>query len=318
MAGGFPDMPSRKIPYDVDGSVVATRWPNGGTPKEKWLEWPDAYKKDLNDIDESRIEWSPYGDFWLNQSVDANGGYFCETVIVFPEHRDVYGWYISGWPANIYSLNQLFTIEVSADSTNGLDGTWTQLASFQPNQYGDQRFVGWYYQPRPGEHRTRLSTTDQPGIRAFRVLTGWISGFQSGSQWRSCHIWGAISAGQTPDRLLFIDNDTGLEFTKPLDWGDTPRGLTQDHDIKIKNNSSTLDAANTTLSFSAEYETSDTWHTIKETGGSFDTTLLIASILAGATYPAGGNVITVRNAVPVDAVVFLYEARLEASAPTWS
>jgi hypothetical protein len=131
-------------------------------------------------------------------------------------------------------------------------------------------------------------------------------------------MYGLISSGETPDRLLFIDDSTGLEFTEPLDWGDVPRGTTLDYDIKVKNNSGTLTANTNVLDFEALTGTSDTYYTIKETGGSFATTLSITSIGAGVTYPSGANVITVRLAVP-DAAGFAAEsARLFVSTVSWT
>lgn len=317
MAGSFPDYPSRKIPYDSDGSIVAVRYPSHTSGTEEWLEWGDSDKADLNNIDEGPITWNPYS-IEGNACVDVLAGYFCETVFVFPEHRDLYGWWTTFSALNIYSENQLIVIAVSPDSTNGYDGTWTQIASFQIGDFGSQRYWGGLFNPRIGDHRNNLREIDQSGIRAVRITAGWESGFISPCDWRSAHFWGTISAGETPDRLLFIDNDTGLEYTAPQDWGDTPRGLTQDKEIKIKNNSATYSASAITLSFTSEYLASDTWHTIMETGGSFDTTLLIGPIAAGASYPAAANVITIRNAVPAAANIGLYECRLEASAPTWT
>jgi hypothetical protein len=297
------------------------------TGREEWLEWDSTWLKDLNNIDEGPIRWRPYGGNPdktggpQNAAVDLINGYFVENVWVFPEHRDLYGWWFTVAAGNIYSENQLFVVACSTDSTNGYDGTWTTLASFQPSSYWedyDQRFFTGIFNPRIGEFRNDLWLVNQPGVRAIRITSGWESGFISPCDFRAVHFWGTISAGETPDRLLFIDNDTGLEYTKPQDWGDTPRGLTQDHDIKIKNNSSTLTANSITLDFKSEYLESDTWHTIKETGGSFGTTLNITSIAPGASYPASTNVITLRNAVPSDAQIGLYECRLEASAPTWT
>lgn len=317
MAGNFPDMPSRKIPYDVDGSFVGIRYPTGTSPQEQWLEWDGTWLKDLNDIDETQITWEPYG-FGGNAATELAHGYFVENVWIFPETRDLYGWWFTLKALNVYAEGNRFIVASSQDTTNGYDGTWTELADFYAAALGGKYDFGSGWNPRIGQFRGGLVTCNQPGTRGFRITSGQESAFISPSDFRAVHLWGSISSGETPDRLLFIDQDTGLAYTKPQDWGDTPRGLTVDHDIKIKNNSATYDASTFTLSFSAEYLDSDTWHTIKETGGSFSTTLNITSILAGASYPASTNVITLRNAVPVDALIGLYEARLEASPPTWT
>jgi hypothetical protein len=143
------------------------------------------------------------------------------------------------------------------------------------------------------------------------------AGLIAQGEWHHLHLYGDKSAGATPDRLLFIDNDTGLEFTGPLDWGDVPRGTTLIHEIQIKNNSATLDANDIDLDFEALTGLSDTWHTMSDSGGAFGGTLNITSIAATATYPAA-DTITIKLIVGDAENLGPQACRLQAVTASWT
>src|SRR3990172_1962642 len=291
MAGSYPDAPSRRLAWDVDGTVA---WGRILTlsPTELTL----TIKQELNDEDGI----TP-GSLGLVQGLG-------QWAWIFPELRDIVGMYL-----NYQQSSPSRLVEYSTDSTDGINGTFVTAIADLPGAYNSASLgigadVYATYRTKVHTFASMLSS-----IRVLRLTTTYDKSGADDAQPYAIHLYGVISAAQTPDRLLFIDQVTGLEFTKPLDWGDIPRGVTIDHEIKIKNNSSTLTANTNLLDFESLYLTSDTWYTIKETGGSFATTLSIASIAPGVTYPSGANVITIRLIVAATQSLGLQVARLKLS-----
>lgn len=315
MAGSWPDVPSRKIPYHNDGTVVAARYPQDGAPYENFYEWDAGVNglDQLNDLDFTTIPQN-----WANKRFPIAGEITrivadTENIWIFPELRDLYGYVIVGTQENPATggWGNMWTY-YSHDTTNGLDGTWTLI---QDHGNGENTPQGAH----PEDWRTAIVEFSHLAVRGFKVI-GSYGVFVGGNLvFRACYIFGTISAGETPDRILFIDDNTGLEFTKPMDWGDVPRGTILDWDIYMKNNSLTLTANTMVLDFTTLYNDSDTWYTIKATGEAFAVTHDISSIAPGARYPLGSDVLTVRLDVPDDEPFSIYEAILELSpAVSWT
>lgn len=228
------------------------------------------------------------------------------VIYVFPELRDFKGVFYSEADSGFTAT--LGGVQVSSDSTNGISGTWTELAA--EGFYPTTTTVGTIY-------RTQISTFDAPGIRSVRFGHGRISGNGSHKDTRAYHVYANIPTTQSPDRVLFIDNSTGLVFDSVHDWGDVPRGTTLDKYIKLKNNSATLTANTIDLEFSALTGTSDTWYTLSDSGGAFATTLQVASISPGISYPVA-DVIRLRLTVAGGEGLGLQAARLSSLVTTWT
>ena len=304
MAGSYPDNPGRRMAYDDDGTVVQgyvgkvgnVNNGDGVAPSNAFTAWSVANKEGFNNEDQTIVVSAT-----SNSSLEA--GIFVN--LIFPELREIDGFYWNGRCENCQE-DWLYS---SSDTTNGVDGTWSAV--------GTQVRTNTVLYPDYRISINAVSVSNQRSISMMIHTPG--SAFGREATLKRLHYYGEISAGETPDRLLFIDNSTSLEFTRPLDWGDVPRGTTLDFDVKVKNNSSTLTANTNLLDFEALYQTSDTYYTIKETGGSFATTLSITSIAAGVTYPiAGGDVITIRLTVSDAALLRLEAARLELSTVSWT
>lgn len=299
MAGSYPDAPGMRLAYDEDGTVV----------------WHAVAHTSWEDIQPGTLSYFDLAQRTKANEEDENSGYtqgiaqlqvrgFCW---VFPEPRNVYGW--NAWAVSDVQ-GVIYYVQTSSDTRNGIDGTWTDhtISWTVPNLL--YAWDTWY---RLGIFS--ITTSAVRGFR-FRVWDGPLVG--GGGQFWRCHLYGSISDGYTPNRLLFIDQDTGLEFAAPLDFGDVPRGVTLDHDIKVKNNSGTLTANTNQITFQDISQTSDTWYTIKETGGAFASSLSITSIAAGVTYPTGGNVITIRLAVADDETFGPQATRAKLTTGSWT
>ena len=318
MAGSWPDCPSRKIAYHDDGTVVAGRYEDSGAPYENFYEWSLANITELNDLDHV-----PISPDWPNSFMAitrfapgvATSITNIETVWIFPELRDIYGFvaelHHSGGSTDAAHLY----IYTSPDTTNGIDGTWTLQIDYwtSSNVIIDDSPEAW---------RTMIVAFSAPGTRAVKTRST-THNFSKEFEWRAAYIFGTITAGETPDRIVYVDDNTGLEFTKPMDWGDVPRGATLDWDIYLLNNSATLAAGGTmVLDFTTLYNSSDTWYLIKSNAGgapAFAATFDVPTMAAGTRYPTGTDTFTVRLTVPDNEPLGIYEAILELSpATSWT
>lgn len=269
---------------------------------------------------EQTVTGGANGDDLFSWRSKPSGPYdFMGFCMIFPEYRDVYGiywWYdsVRGVPYPIGAAEQN-DFQYSSNTTNGVDGDWTTVLE------GPDR--GWCkaYTDYAGDLYYRSLIYDAFEAPAVRALRWWAYAVYSlGDQWVTMsmiHVYGMISAGQTPDRIIVLDYDTGLEYDAVEDWGDVPRGTVLERRIQIKNLSPTLAATSFTLDFKGLTGDSHEWYEIKDWGGSYSDTLDITSVAAGATYPSGGNYLTVKLDVPNDAKLSVAAAWLDVSVPTW-
>jgi hypothetical protein len=131
---------------------------------------------------------------------------------------------------------------------------------------------------------------------------------------QSLEVYGVIAAGQTPDRVLFINDDTGLEYIIPQDYGDIPRGSARDITVRTKNNSGTKTANSIDISrqnLEAGQDSSG-WYTM-DNGAGFSSGFTITSLGAGAE-----DSWTLRQNIPDSTTPGLYECWLKAVAGSWT
>lgn len=281
----FPIVPSRRMAYDDDGTVVLIRRTDTEFP---WQELTDPNKAILNDESGSSSYAAP-ADF------NNHPG---DMVFIFPELREIDGFY-GAHTQNATDRFQL--IEVSADTTNGIDGTFTTA------------IADWVDVVHTlSSYRESITSLALPTKRALRINFTAHKG--AGMSFRSIHIYGEISAGQTPDRLLYIDETTGLEFVLPKDYGDVPRGSARDFEFRLKNNSATLTASTIQVTAEDLFGGSGAWYTFNEAGGAFSPTEAITSIGPGAS----SALLVTRQIIPNAALPEAHAARIETTVTTWA
>jgi hypothetical protein len=212
----------RAIPYHLDGSVVKIIDLSVGVVKNLTA----SEMLELNDEDLVSI------------SVDAAASLL---VVFFPELRDVsaiFALETGTVSLGVIGLRPISALQGSADSTNGLDGTWVDATL--PNGYPEvtSDFDGW--------RKGIKAITGLAGIKAIRFnLPQVVSGTP---KLNILHLYGHKTAGQTPDDLIFLDaQNADAEFAIPLDFADRPAGTSAIRQIKVKNVSATLTANNITL-----------------------------------------------------------------------
>lgn len=281
MAGNYPDVPAPRMAFDRDGSVGA-RISSSNTV----TLLTQAELQQINNETNGEISNSDVG---------------ARYAIIFPQLRDMSGYFIYSGLASFFK-----DISTSADTTNGLDGTWT-IHSANPTASATSA---------PG-YRSNIQAVSWAGIKAFRfrtVDTGWNWGL---------HLYGAVAAGQTPDRLRMwhptldepLDDATSADGAY-FDWGDVQQNTTSDKTFRIKNNSSTLSANSIVISQETLTDTTPTVNSqfTFSDGGAFLASLDIGNLAPGALSP----VITKRFTRPANATLSLWTSRTIANPGSWS
>ena len=288
----YPTLPGRKFEYDVGGGSV-------------------YHGNDINDITtalttEQMAALNGTGN--VNVVISATGWHSAiKTVWIFlPEKYVVAG---LGLLHNMWSTSsptRSITVAASADSTNGLDGTWIDATlpngaiptvmmdddqwrdSIQPCTFSEAVKV----------IRIRYSVTDYNDENYVRIY--------------AIHIYGVKAAGQVPDDILFLDDDVSgdPEFIRDLDFGDRPEGTTVTHRIKLFNSSTTKIANNLTLSLiDADFTFS------MDEGATWVTGATITSLAPQGT----SSSIIIKNTIPPPTQLLGPRApRLEVTIGSWS
>lgn len=326
MAGSYPDAPFRRMAWDDDGTVLWFSLTVGNVYSgtvvpgtERTIAQNGAHNN------ESTISGSNIVNCDNFIGTTGGQGFF----MIFTEPRDIYG--MNYWcqatintPGDPNRRNVPMSVEGSADSLNGLDGTWTSI--FSGTSY--PQLTPWSETvPNDGTptyswdhwYRVGIVTTNFPvtGRRAIRWIQERGEGLIGNSFWHHIHLYGDKSAGATPDRLLIIDDDTGLEFTGPLDWGDVPRGAVFTKDFKLRNNSAALTANGVSLAFESLTGTSHAWYALSDSGGAFAGSLSGITIAPTADYPAADD-ITLRLTAAGNESLGHNSARMQVSTTSWT
>ena len=245
----YPTLPGRRFEYDVGGGSV-------------------YFGNDVNDIttpltSEQMALLNGIGNTSAVISRDVTLSEVIRTVWVFLPER-----YVIAGLGMIHKLSTSgdgcsISVAGSADSTNGLDGTWINATlpngSVPVNMIDDDV---WRDSIQP--------CTFSEAIKVLRVRYFSSYGGIGGSRVfiYALHIYGVKAAGEVPDDILFLDDDASgdPEFIRDLDFGDRPEGTTVTHRIKLLNSSTTKIANNLTLSlidvdFSFSIDEGATWVT---------------------------------------------------------
>lgn len=257
---GYPEILHRRIPYDINGTAVGYRasstYSNG---LSNWLS--SSQLGELNDEDSITLFGGDYSVIWF----------------FFPERMEIEaGLYVVEY-AGYGNSPDLYELQGSNDTTNGMDGTWETAVfpSGKPFAYNP----GMYYW-REGIKPISFSTTYK--VIRFRASHGY-------GGVRYVHLYGRKAAMETPDDILFCD-PAGNEKTALKDWGDRPEGTTVIDSFKLKNSSTTKIASNVnlqlnhgdlSLSFSEEGPWTATLDITSIAPGSLSSTLYVRHTLGG-------------------------------------
>jgi len=282
----YAALPDRRIPYDVDGTVVGY----GSTVSGISL-FPNATQKGV-------INGFSYGAVGDGGN-SGNVGVTYAVWMFFPEQRNIAAYY--AWFTNVNGPNHTSSVSAikgSNDSGNGVDGTW-ETASLGGTSTRNTD-LDW---------RTGIKSVTFTGPKASLRLE--VPTNDQGLCPHLIHLYGKKASGQTPDDLIFIDHDTtpGVEYVTPEDFGDRPLGTTVVRQFRLKNVSPTKVANAVVLTCS------DADFTISSDGTTYGTTVNITSIAAGAE----SATLYVKNTTPAPgAALGPRVARITAAVGSWT
>ncbi len=291
MAGSYPDNPSRRMAYDEDATLVLGGSGGASTsptvpPGFPYVALTQQEMHDINDEDHD----SNYGG-----EAGSNGTWY--VTMLFPEQREIDGILHVTDGENISPFH---TAAKSEDTTNGNDGTWVDLA------LADLHDVSWV----SDFYRDNIETQAESNVVGlmFKVRQN------IRPRHRLIHIYGTQTASGTPDRLLFLDPDNSdAEYSKPLDFGDVPRGQTQTDTFKVKNNSGSASADTVQVTAEDLYLGSGSWYTFSDDNMTFFGTLSLGNIGSGAN-----KLVYIKQIVPDAQVPGVYVARVKANQASWT
>lgn len=250
MAGFYPDAPSRRMATDVDGTT-------GMWMRQDLTGGSSAFTvANLANLN-SEVE-----QLSLDMGYNQPGKY---AWLQFPQKRDVDGTFLS-----IHTSGVPGQLATSVDTTNGIDGTWVEKVANYPDIYTTA--VLW---------REDIELYTAAGIYGTRIAVG--STGATYQRWATWHTYGTITAGETPDRLLFLDTtDSDNEFTAPLDYGEIARGTTQDRTIKLKNNSASLQINTIQITAEDSYLDAGTLYEFSDDDITYSATLALGNLTFGS------------------------------------
>ena len=212
----------RVLPYHLDGTIVKQISSATGVLKT----FSAGELLELNDEDYTPVGWTGVSyatAHWL--------------TFFFPELVDISAIFGLGYGDDQSDVSTIYSYEWSADTTNGIDGTWT--AATMPNGFNatTMNLDSW---------RTGMkSCTNVLGAIAIRLRI--YKNLQTMNGWFICHLYGHKTSGQTPDDILFLDAEAGdTEFAIPCSFGDILTGVAETHQIKLYN-SGTVTAGTVTM-----------------------------------------------------------------------
>lgn len=288
MAGNYADVPGHRFVMDRDGTQMYASL-SGGAFSQLSSGQVQAFNKDA--YDGTSAVWP----------ANASGH---KHLIYFPEPRNLSGFF---WACgnNQMTVN---SIEWSANTTNGSDGTWNTIAGAAIN----------FVNPVAPTYRTGIISVSLSGVRAIRMTFGisalW---FGAGAAFVT-HLYGEIPTTGSPTRLAVWHptNDEPISGAY-LDWGDSPRSSSADRTFRVKNLSGTLTANTITVSCDSLTDSSPSVagsHFLSDDGTTFTATESIAALAPGAI----SSVLTLRRVLASNAPLGVWAPRVHAVASSWT
>lgn len=238
MAGTYPDPPGHRLAYHIDGTVVVIANRAFNTVKGT------ASTLEMNGINSDHIGSNRFdGDNAL--------------AFIFPHLMD-----LTGVLVNLNVSRTGYYMEVSSNTTNGIDGSW-RTASIS----------GFHARDLTGVLREGIYVMNETGVRAIRLNEA-----TSAAAKRNIHLYGSISPDSDAEKLnIWLPYDDQKASPAYLDWGDIRRGEYRHSQFRVKNISRSKAAIGNAIEFEAltpsGSKTSVTGHELSSDGIIFSPTL---------------------------------------------
>lgn len=255
---------------------------------------------------------------------DLAGAIFIGTMYGSPTTRqfNAYGW--SGWnhsvqrnfsillgqPHDIYAVyaprgGDISTVAVSSDTTDGTDGTWTNVG------YSGTPDTPW----ATDSWRTSIFTLASPALNTvgIRFRTG---SFEQNTAY-GFHLYGYRSSNASIDCLRIWDPSSDQLLANLLDFGPVARGYSASGTFRIKNTSATLTASGVTASIDVNGDWTPSVNgalQISDDGSAWGSAVTIGDLTPGTI----SDVLTAKWIVASDARIGQVAQRIVADAAGWS
>jgi len=288
VAGGYPAAPGQRIAYDSDKTVVAHSTGTGGPI----TVFGTNDVNDLNDESSARTV------------IESSVGAPRQVTWMFPRPMDLFGVWAGGEGDG--SIEYFFeNVSYSLDAIAVDTGSWTNTGIFF-------NIVALYWDT----WRTDFQLFSATAALAARGVARGKGGLEfTGKHIKGVFWWGAVNDAATPDRLILLDKDTGLE-SGLYDWGYLPRGTTKEKVFNVRNNSATFQADAVTVGFTALMSHNPhTWFEVKDGGGAYSTQVTLGNIALATTY---ANDITVKVVSPSTAGLGPFTTRIALGQTGWT
>ena len=284
MAGNYPDVPAPRIPYDLDGSIVYFHDVASGSITLQTAATATALNRETGGAGA--------------MSYSSGGRY---RGILFPQPRTIDAYFIQ-LVGNTYQWSY-GALQVSTDTTNGLDGTWTTVQT------------NWSFRANISDYRNYIQPiTGATNIIAMRYYAAPGGGSVSNT-WGAFHLYGTTS--QVGEYVKFwhptLDQPLG---GADLDFGDVRQGSSSVKTFRLKNISASMTAIDTVISDEAPTDFTPSvppQYDYSLDGTTFTQTQTVASIAPGAiTSP-----ITIRRTTASNAALSIHVLRVRADPTSW-
>lgn len=290
MAGNYPSPTALRINYDLNGT---RSWYKTANAASTTLTEDGSFLANMNDESGGT---TPVLTLAWNSS--TNPGHEPFVWLRFPAPMDITG--IAG-----YGGTGPIGVSASNDTTNGVDGTWTAGSSFTPTTTATiQR--EW----------SRSGSITAQSLVNFRNLRLTLPGGSTGNRTLGkVLLFGDHNAAS--DSVAFwhatLDQAAAVDL---FEFGDRARGITTTRQFRIKNRSTVLTAKNVTVTRSIVTDASPSvpgFHTFSLDGSTWTSSVSLGDIAPGAISP----VVTLRQVVPTNASLWLWQMRITATPNTW-
>lgn len=293
MPDEYPPAPGQRLAYDLMGCQLWTYKPDLSSLTRRTTSEMDLLNNEEN-----------YGPVIFNGDVFST----LYTEMLFPYPVDFFGIWASGdvslGPTG--NLNALFSdVSVTSDPQHVVQDT--DLTEVTDHLTLPKHFNTWRFS-------TEITEFSAENVWAIRgtMRAGHIFG---DIRLHQLHLYAAPNPENNPNRVIVIDDDTGLEVASVVDWGNTARGSVRSHTFQVKNNSATHTATDVTLGFHSLNTGVAAWHEMRDGGGAWSTSLNLGNIGPGVTY---ANDIDVRVTVPTGAGLDARSNRLTVQFTGWT
>lgn len=284
MAGSYVDVPSWRMSWDRDGTQAYLVV--NGVPSQLGQGTLTALNGEAGgqnlDMDDAGI--------WL--------------TLIFPEPRDLDALFLAAYGNGSMPA----ACQVSTNTTNGVDGTWTGIGFSVVTTTGSGDIQPAY--------RTGITSTTALGIVAIR-FQGRYGGSRT-NRLKAVHLYGEPAPGENLKRLeIWHPTEDRRHDPAFFDWGNTPRASSGDKSFRVKNMSPASTAQDIRVAMegvTVKNPSLPGQHVI-----SLDGSLWLAQVNIGALAPGAiSQVINLRRITATNAVLSVDTARLFAESQSWT